>query len=117
MSRRRRRGSSFPDEGPYFQRAAALLEAPDAMFDPARHPAAASRLQSLVALCGAAGAIDAWKGDAGEVRLKHLIYAFASERKLHTRERYGDTVATAGGDEVRHRALSFVRSAASLSAR
>lgn len=108
------RGVSFLAEGPWFERAEALLTAPDGSFEPSRRPDAAIRMQALLDYLLAPAPVDAWKGEIGECksepRLKHLLAAFGRDRGLQVFIPH--VLTSSAGPEPADRALDLLGRAA-----
>ncbi|WP_093007160.1 hypothetical protein [Sphingomonas palmae] len=109
------RGRGFLDEGPYFDRAEAMLNAPPKSFDRAKLPIAHARLQALMAYLERPAPIDQWKAelgdDEGRPRLRHLLSFWADAKGLEVTERYPHTAETLAGRDVREAALHYIATA------
>ena len=106
------RSGTFLDEGPYLQRAAALLAADDEEFDADLSSASAARLQALLDYLLTPSPVDVWKGEIGEsadgLRLKHLLSIYGEERKLKPSKVYPGHLAIRAGEDVGDLARRFV---------
>lgn len=87
---------SFLDEGPYFQRALAFLQAPTEHFDAKLHPANRMRLQTLYGYLEHPSPIDAPKREIGHSaerhRLRHYLHFHAKDMGIDTTEELPDTL-------------------------
>lgn len=106
------RGDSFLNEGPFFERALALLQAPRDHFEQQAHPAARMRLQWLFAYLESPAPVDAYKNELGHAadqpRLKHYLHFYARSMSLASGVRYPEIF---NEPEPKVRALELVRGA------
>lgn len=86
------RGKTFLNEGPYFERALDLLQAPRVHFEEQTNPASRMRLQRLFDYLERPAPVDAYKNEIGhsvdEPRLKHYLHFFARSNGLASGVRY-----------------------------
>jgi hypothetical protein len=108
------RGRGFLDEGPYFERAKALLCEPSRFPDPERTPLAFGRMQALIDYIEDPAPIDRWKAEIGDdedrPRLGHLLSFWAASKGLKVRRRYPEIAQALAGREVHDVALGYIAS-------
>jgi hypothetical protein len=105
-------GRGFLDEGPYPDRAKALLNAPVATINKKVGEMARARLQMLVDYLMQPAPIDEWKAEIGDAedrpRLRHLIAFWAASNGYKVKDVYPETLQALRGRDVREVALEYI---------
>lgn len=108
-------GRGFLDEGPYFDRADALLGATELDFDQAQRPLSFRRLEALLSYLERPAPLDRWKAEIGSEedrpRLKHLLVFFAESMGLRVMDSYPSTMKALGVAGARALAMGYIAAA------